>query len=203
MGMRLMTRTGRASLLAAVVVAVAGAACSSGTTPSTPTVAAKTPSSVATAATASATATSRPSPSATPSTAAPPAPTLGGVGVIDTRAQCFQANDTVRTLDLPRQIQSITPGQVKDGDTLTITGGGFRPRAPLEVRVFAPGTNRISQPLGQTLSDEAGRATVNVVLPSVKLVNQQGDTSIPVCLGVVLWSPTEVGGANLLVVPSE
>ncbi|MFN8639134.1 MAG: hypothetical protein U0360_06675, partial [Dehalococcoidia bacterium] len=139
----------------------------------------------------------------TPSTAAPPAPTLGGVGVIDTRAQCFQANDIVRTLDLPRQIQSISPGQVKDGDTLTITAVGYRPRSALEVRVFAPGTNRISQPLGQTLADEGGRATVNVVLSSVKLVNQQGDPAIPVCLGVVLWSPTEVGGATLLVVPSE
>ncbi len=201
MGMRLMTRTGRASLLAAVVVAVAGAACSSGTTPSTPTVAARTPSSVAT--TATATATSRPSPSATPSTAAPPVPTLGGVGVIDSRAQCFRANDAVRTLDLPRQILSISPADVKDGEKLEISAIGYRPRTALEVRVFAPGTNRISQPLAQTLTDEGGRATVGALLPSVKVVNQLGDDSIPVCLGVVLWSPAEAGAAALLVVPSE
>lgn len=199
--MRLMTRTGGAGLLAAVVLLVAGA-CSSGTAPSTATVAAKTPSSVPTTA-ASATPTSRPLPSATPSTAAPPAPTLGGVGPIDTRAQCFQANDLVRPLDLPRQILTISPANVKDGDTLTISAIGYRPRTALEVRVFMPGTNRISQPLAQALSDEGGRVNVSAPLPSVKVVNQQGDTAIPVCLGVVLWSPTEVGGATLLVVPAE
>lgn len=184
----------------ALALAVASACTPAASPTPTPTAASKaTPSTPAA------------TPSAAPKGAATATPTqVAGApqlprfeGVIDSVARCFTANDLVKTLDLPRQIQSVSPAQVKDGDSITISAAGYRPRTALEVRVFIPGTGRISQPLGQTLSDEGGRASLSFTLANVRLLNDAGDTKIPVCLGVVLWSPTETAGSTVLMVPAQ
>ncbi len=182
----------------ALAVAVSAAACSSGTVPTaTPTPVVRTATSAPTAATTPAATTV-----ATPvATAAQPPASFDKIGVIGSAEQCFRENESVKALDLPRQILSLSPAMVRDGDTLTLSGAGYRPRSALEVRVFIPGTGRVSQPLTQMLTDEAGRASGSFVLSSVKLLNTPGDTSVPVCMGVVLWSPTEVGGGTILILP--
>jgi hypothetical protein len=123
--------------------------------------------------------------------------------IIDSIQACFDAVASVSTLDLPRQIVSVTPGSVRDGGSVTISAVGYRPNTGLEVRTFIPGTNRVSQPLERTVANEAGRASATFAIQNVRALNDAGDTSIPVCLGIVLWSPTEVGGAISFVVPER
>ncbi len=137
---------------------------------------------------------------ASPSAAAPSLPTFR---TIDSIQACLDAVALTSTLDLPRQILSVTPSSIHDGDSVTISAVGYRPNTALEVRAFIPGTNRVSQPLAQTLSTEAGRASATFAIRSVRLLNEAGDPNVPICLGIVLWSPTEVGGAISFVVPER
>ncbi len=167
--------------------------CSSGTTPTT------TPTAVVRQPTASAT----PSPSASP-TSAPtasatetPAVSLPTLGPIDTFERCTQEGLIVSRLDLPRQIISMTPGSTKSGTSMALTAQGFRPNTGLEVRVFVPGTSRVSQPLTRTLANESGQTNATFTMPDLKELSGTGN--VPVCVGIVLWSPSETGGATFLV----
>ncbi len=191
----------RSAWMAFAVLALMASGCSGGTT-STPTATSTRPP----------TASVTPTPTAPAKAAATAAPTLVATvtnlgaptfRIIESVQACLDAVAQASTLELPRQIVSVTPASVHDGDSVTITAVGYRPNSALEVRVFIPGTNRISQPLAQTLSTEAGRATATFPIRSVRLLNAVGDPNMPLCLGVLLWSPTEVGGAISFVVPER
>lgn len=192
--------------LKTLVVSAAAAAlitaCSSGTSPTaTPTPVVRQPTSTATP-TATSTPAATASPTQTPAATPPVAvPSLGSLGVIDTFERCVQEGFRVNSLELPRQIVSVAPGTVKSGTQVSLSAVGFRPNTGVEVRVFVPGTTRISQPLTQTVVNESGQASASFTTPDLKALS--GTASVPACLGVVVWSPSEVGGAIFLVVAQE
>jgi hypothetical protein len=183
-----------------IALAAIAAACSDGTTSASPTAKTSTSTPARTATVAKATSTPAASPKATGTTVA--TPTLpASIGPIESAERCFTENERVRNLELPRQITSLTPARVSDGDTVTFNAVGFQPNSALEIRIFIPGTDRISQALTQLLSDSSGQASGSFVIPSVRMLNATGDNNVPVCIAVALWSPTQVAGATLLVVP--
>ncbi len=185
-------------LMLAVATALV-AACSSGTTPTTtPTASVRQPTTTSTATPkATSTPTASPAPSATPSL---PVPSLGSLGVIDTFERCVEEGFRVNSLELPRQIVSVAPGTVKSGTPVSLSTVGFKPNTGVEARVFIPGTTRISQPLTQTVVSEAGQSSLAFTMPDLR---QLSGGAVPACVGVVVWSPSEVGGAIFLVVAQE
>ena len=187
-------------ILTAAAAAALVSACSSGTTPTATSTAVRPATTVA----APPTSTATPTPSASPTASATPAvavPSLGGLGVIDTFERCVQEGFRVNSLELPRQIVTVAPGTVKSGTPVSLSAVGFRPNTGVEVRVFLPGTTRISQPLTQTVVSESGQASASFTMPDLKALS--GAPTVPACVGVVVWSPSEVGGAIFLVVAQE
>ncbi|MCC6237161.1 MAG: hypothetical protein IT299_06270 [Dehalococcoidia bacterium] len=188
------------TVLTLAVATALVAACSSGTAP-TPTATATVRQPTPTA-TASPTATS--TPTASPTATATPAvsvPSLGSLGVIDTYERCVEEGFRVNSLELPRQIVSVAPGTVKSGTSVSLDAVGFRPNSGVEVRVFVPGTTQVTQPLNQTVVSQAGQASMTFAMPDLRVLS--GSTTLPPCIGIVVWSPSEIGGAIFLVVAQE
>ena len=175
------------------------AACETDTTPTaSPTASPKSsvqqPSTTPTA-TVTVAPTGTPFPVTTPTAAGAATPDPG----LYARQQCQVENTAVARTGLPRRILVIEPQLVSDGQTLTISGDGYRPNVGVEVRIFLPGTNRVSQPLAQLNSNGAGLVAGVFTVPSLRMLNAEGDTSVPESIGVSLWSPSEQAGASVLV----
>ena len=185
-------------MIALGFVALAAACADTDATPTaSPTSSAKSttqPSATPTA-TVSVPATSTPFPVTTPPPGSAATPDPG----LDARQQCQVANTAVARTGLPRRILVIEPQLVSDGQTLTISADGYRPNTGVEVRLFLPGTDRVSQPLAQLTSNATGLVGGVFTVPSLRLLNAQNDTSTPSCLGVSLWSPSEQAGASVLI----